>query len=254
MSCVGCGGYRHDLPLADSNLKMVATRLAQVAHCRHEADKCLACQARIWRTQVTAAPGESLLWWDAAANDWLAWIPVEGIPEGVTLPLGLRYSTSSDEAELSVRVLMGSNPLPLRITEDGRLGVTDVPSLARDLEGGCFKLWLPCFDCGGAMITLATGCNESLLVATQEALVCFGWVESDGCPGCRHINCFAAGPDFKKNVILDDKREQIDVAATIAQLLGFTIPGSKGQVLTELFETQSAPEAKAPEPAEVKSK
>jgi hypothetical protein len=62
----------------------------------------------------------------------------------------------------------------------------------------------------------------------------------DGCPGCRHINCFAAGPDFKKNVILEDKREQIDIPITIAQLLGLSIPGSKGQVMTELFDNPSA--------------
>jgi len=57
----------------------------------------------------------------------------------------------------------------------------------------------------------------------------------DGCEGCRHINFFAAGPDFKRNVILDNPREQIDIPVTIGELLGFKIEKSKGQVMTELF-------------------
>ena len=57
----------------------------------------------------------------------------------------------------------------------------------------------------------------------------------DDCPSCRHILCFAAGPDFKKNVVLDTKREQIDLAATMAAILGVKIPGSTGQFMTELM-------------------
>ena len=58
----------------------------------------------------------------------------------------------------------------------------------------------------------------------------------DDCPSCRHILCVAVGPDFKKNAVLETKREQIDIAVTMAAILGFEIPGSKGQVMTELFE------------------
>lgn len=57
----------------------------------------------------------------------------------------------------------------------------------------------------------------------------------DGCEGCRHINFFAAGPDFKSNLIIDTEREQIDIPVTIGELLGFKIEKSKGQVMTELF-------------------
>ena len=63
-----------------------------------------------------------------------------------------------------------------------------------------------------------------------------------GCPceGCKHIFFFAAGPDFKKNAVVDRKREQIDLAATSASLLGFSIPGSKGRRMNELFVTAPA--------------
>ena len=56
----------------------------------------------------------------------------------------------------------------------------------------------------------------------------------DNCEGCRRIICLAAGPDFKKNEILDLQREQIDIPVTIAELLGFELK-TDGQVMTELF-------------------
>lgn len=57
----------------------------------------------------------------------------------------------------------------------------------------------------------------------------------DGCEGCRHINFFAQGPDFKSNLICDTPRETIDIPVTIAELLGFKMEYAKGQVMTELF-------------------
>ena len=58
----------------------------------------------------------------------------------------------------------------------------------------------------------------------------------DECEGCRHINLLALGPDFKKNVTLDVQRNQKDIAATIAYLMGFEMTTSKGEVMHELFE------------------
>jgi len=57
----------------------------------------------------------------------------------------------------------------------------------------------------------------------------------DPCDGCKHINLYAFGPDFKKNVILSNERELIDIPATIAELLHFDIPNSDGNIMTELF-------------------
>ena len=67
-----------------------------------------------------------------------------------------------------------------------------------------------------------------------------GWKDGfvshgDSCDGCRHINLFSYSPDFRKNVVLDEPYVQIDLPATIAELLGFTMPEGKGKVMRKLF-------------------
>lgn len=57
----------------------------------------------------------------------------------------------------------------------------------------------------------------------------------DNCEGCRHINCFAYGPDFKTGVITGVSRELIDIPVTIGEMMGFKMEESEGQVMTELF-------------------
>ncbi len=57
----------------------------------------------------------------------------------------------------------------------------------------------------------------------------------DGCEGCRHLGFFACGPDFKNGIILSEPREQIDLPVTIALLMGFELPNTKGKVMLELF-------------------
>ena len=58
----------------------------------------------------------------------------------------------------------------------------------------------------------------------------------DNCEGCRTILCWAYGPDFVKGKIFNNiTREQIDIPITIGELMGFTIEGSDGQIMTELF-------------------
>lgn len=83
--------------------------------------------------------------------------------------------------------------------------------------------------------------NKTTLIATndhgrhldghKDGFVSHG----DDCEGCRHINLFAVGPDFKSNTIISTTREQIDISATIAELLEFDLPYSNGQVMDELF-------------------
>ena len=58
----------------------------------------------------------------------------------------------------------------------------------------------------------------------------------DNCYGCRHINFFAAGPDFKKGIEIQTKRELIDIPATIAELLQIKTFYVKGKVMYELFQ------------------
>ena len=57
----------------------------------------------------------------------------------------------------------------------------------------------------------------------------------DTCIGCRHIELLALGPDFKKNEVLAAYHEQIDLASTMALLLGVQMPTAQGKVIDELF-------------------
>lgn len=57
----------------------------------------------------------------------------------------------------------------------------------------------------------------------------------DKCEGCRHINLLAIGPDFKNGELVFEKRQLIDITATIAELLRFYMPYSQGEVMHELF-------------------
>lgn len=57
----------------------------------------------------------------------------------------------------------------------------------------------------------------------------------DGCEGCRHVELFALSPDFKKNITLAAAYEQIDISATIAELLHFRFNTGKGRVMQDLF-------------------
>ncbi|ALJ01443.1 hypothetical protein DC20_13455 [Rufibacter tibetensis] len=58
----------------------------------------------------------------------------------------------------------------------------------------------------------------------------------DNCEGCRHISLLALGPDLKRGKTVTQPRSQADVAATIAELLGFPIPKRDGEPMTELFQ------------------
>jgi hypothetical protein len=57
----------------------------------------------------------------------------------------------------------------------------------------------------------------------------------DGCEGCRHIEFFAVGPDFKKGYGSHTAYEQIDISQTVAKLLNFKMEHSKGKVITDIF-------------------
>jgi Metalloenzyme superfamily len=59
----------------------------------------------------------------------------------------------------------------------------------------------------------------------------------DDCAGCRQIELLAMGPDFKRGEVVPRHRGQIDIAVTVATLLGVTLAGSSGQVISELFIT-----------------
>ncbi len=57
----------------------------------------------------------------------------------------------------------------------------------------------------------------------------------DRCIGCTHINFYAFGPDFKSNVVTGHQREQVDIAPTVARLMGYKMFQVEGKVMDELF-------------------
>lgn len=56
----------------------------------------------------------------------------------------------------------------------------------------------------------------------------------DGCEGCRHISLLALGPDFEKNKVVSNRYDQVDLTASVAYMLGFIMPTSKGCPIPEL--------------------
>lgn len=50
----------------------------------------------------------------------------------------------------------------------------------------------------------------------------------DNCEGCRKISLLAMGPDFKAGEVIAAPAEQLDISKTIAELLHFCMPTSKG--------------------------
>lgn len=57
----------------------------------------------------------------------------------------------------------------------------------------------------------------------------------DNCDGCRTIYMIGLGPDFKKGKIVNGGYDQLDISATIAEMLHFTMPTTKGTIMDELF-------------------
>jgi hypothetical protein len=55
----------------------------------------------------------------------------------------------------------------------------------------------------------------------------------DHCEGCEHTMLLVLGPDVKKNAVADKEALPIDVAPTVAELLGFQTPLATGRVLSE---------------------
>ncbi|MBI3133859.1 MAG: alkaline phosphatase family protein [Bacteroidetes bacterium] len=57
----------------------------------------------------------------------------------------------------------------------------------------------------------------------------------DDCEGCRHINFFAAGPDFKQNFVSTTQHELTDIPATIAYMFEFRMATADGEIMHDLF-------------------
>lgn len=57
----------------------------------------------------------------------------------------------------------------------------------------------------------------------------------DTCDGCKHISLLVLGPDFKRGEVIKTDRELIDIPATIAEILRFSMSSGNGGIMSELF-------------------
>lgn len=64
----------------------------------------------------------------------------------------------------------------------------------------------------------------------------------DGCPGCRAIMLLAVGPDFAAKRLCAGPHSLTDLAPTLGEVLGFSMPWATGSVMDDLF----APSAGVP--------
>lgn len=63
-----------------------------------------------------------------------------------------------------------------------------------------------------------------------------GFVDHGGhSRGDRHLLFLALGPDIKQNTVINTRRDQIDIAPTIGELLGFQTPYAEGSIMDEIF-------------------
>ncbi len=68
-----------------------------------------------------------------------------------------------------------------------------------------------------------------------------GWqAHGDHCHGCRHIPFLAIGPDIRSGVEIPLVRDQIDIAPTVAHLLGFAMPFAQGSIMSEMLVSPGA--------------
>jgi len=55
------------------------------------------------------------------------------------------------------------------------------------------------------------------------------------CNGCRHISLLVLGPDTPKGVVVTQEADMLDISQTIAQIMHFEMPTSKGEFLRAAF-------------------
>lgn len=64
----------------------------------------------------------------------------------------------------------------------------------------------------------------------------------DDCPGCRHIQFLALGPEIKQNYISSTPRRIPDMTVTAGHILDIQTPRATGEVMTEILEISAIKE------------
>lgn len=74
----------------------------------------------------------------------------------------------------------------------------------------------------------------------------------DQCEGCRRIMLLAVGPDIKRGAVVERETQEIDICATVGELLGFQTSFSRGSVLSDCITSPLGINKKADLTAEAK--
>jgi hypothetical protein len=112
LPCEECGGcelpLRHGGRLEAAAATGQAKRIVELA----AAEGCPSCVALMFRDGRLPPDSPPLTWYDPIEDQWMLWQPVDEVPEGVTLPLGLTgYDISRVAVEVRVeQLLFGEDP------------------------------------------------------------------------------------------------------------------------------------------------
>lgn len=107
LPCDECGGLElgldHDDRLAAAEAAGQAKRMVELA----AAEGCPACTAALFREAPLPPDCPPMAWYDTDTDEWMLWQPVDDIPGGVTLPLGVRgFDASRIAIELRIEQLL----------------------------------------------------------------------------------------------------------------------------------------------------
>ena len=113
LPCEDCGGC--ELPLREGDRMEAAAATGQAKRIVElaAAEGCPSCVALMFRDQRLPADSPPLTWYDPVEDAWMLWQPVDGVPDGVTIPLGLSgYDVSRVSVEARVEELLFDDEPP----------------------------------------------------------------------------------------------------------------------------------------------
>ena len=182
--CPSCDGYRMALRVPDPDKRVLAEVRASAFLEGVHSLACLGCQARARLEGELEPAGELDVWWDPGTGEWMA--PFPGTA-GSAMPLGIRSYWAGQEARAAARALRDASPLALRVAAEPAEVEPDSCTVVYDAGRGRWRLQVPCFDCGGFELRLATLGRGNVDTAADEALGCLDRMADEGCPHCRAV-------------------------------------------------------------------
>jgi hypothetical protein len=88
-ACFDCGGFELGLTSFGRGAVEAACDEAMSSLELVAREGCPNCRTQRERVSREHHDGEPRIWFDTVTRDWLVWQPLEDLPEGVTLPLGI---------------------------------------------------------------------------------------------------------------------------------------------------------------------